>query len=149
MNQRAHVLLHYKQLINDKIDAFQDMIAALSTDASNDAKSSAGDKHETALSMMQLEQERLNTKLSEYIEQKYILDKIDLAAQTTKIALGSLVLVNDLLLFLSTALPKISVGNQNIFGISPQSPLGRELYGNEVGHIFSINKTKYEIRQII
>ena len=51
------ILAYYKQQTEDRIDAFRDMIAALTEDASNDAKGSAGDKHETALSMMQLEQE--------------------------------------------------------------------------------------------
>jgi hypothetical protein len=41
---------------------FRDMIA-LTEDSKNDAKGSAGDKHETALSMMHIEQEKLNYKL--------------------------------------------------------------------------------------
>ena len=54
------VLNYYKQQTEDRIDAFRDMIAEFTTDAANDAKGSAGDKHETALSMMHLEQEKLN-----------------------------------------------------------------------------------------
>ena len=56
-----------------------------------EGKSSAGDKHETALSMMHLEQEKLNYKLQEILAQKAILDKIDPNAKHTKISLGSLV----------------------------------------------------------
>jgi hypothetical protein len=51
------------------------MIAALTEDSKNDAKGSAGDKHETALSMMHIEQEKLNYKLRKWL--KAILDKID------------------------------------------------------------------------
>jgi hypothetical protein len=46
---------------------FRDMIVALTEDSKNDAKGSAGDKHETALSMMHLEQEKLNNKLREVV----------------------------------------------------------------------------------
>ncbi len=53
------------------------MISDLAQDAQNDAKGSAGDKHETALSMMHLEQEKLNQKLAEIIGQKNSVDKID------------------------------------------------------------------------
>ena len=60
---KQHILNRYKQLIQDRIDAFQDMILGLTVDAQNDAKGSAGDKHETALAMMHLEQEKLNFKL--------------------------------------------------------------------------------------
>lgn len=52
--------LYYLQLVQDRIDVFRDMIAALTEDSKNDAKGSAGDKHETALSMMHIEQEKLN-----------------------------------------------------------------------------------------
>jgi hypothetical protein len=53
---------------------FRDMIAALTEDSKNDAKGSAGDKHETALSMMHLEQEKLNAKLREVLQQKTVLE---------------------------------------------------------------------------
>ena len=67
---KQEVLHYYKQLVQDRIDVFQDMISGLTVDAQNDAKGSAGDKHETALSMMHLEQEKLNHKLKEILEQK-------------------------------------------------------------------------------
>jgi hypothetical protein len=66
---------YYLQLVQDRIDVFRDMIAAHG-DSKNDAKGSAGDKHETALSMMHIEQEKLNYKLREVVT-KAILDKID------------------------------------------------------------------------
>ena len=59
---KQKILEYYKQLVQDRIDVYKDMIESLSSDAQNDAKSSAGDKHETALSMMHLEQEKLNFK---------------------------------------------------------------------------------------
>ncbi len=67
LKQKIHQ--QYSQLLQDKIDVFKDMIAALTEDAKNDAKGSAGDKHETALSMMHIEQEKLNRKLKEYMDQ--------------------------------------------------------------------------------
>lgn len=149
MSLRIQVFSHYKQQVNDKIDIFRDMIFALSEDASSDAKSSAGDKHETALSMMHIEQEKLNRKLSEFLDQKSILDKIDITIKTPKIVLGSLVQTNELLVFLSTALPKIEINNKTIFAISPQSPLGKSLLGNEVGAVFEINLKKYRILSIL
>ena len=148
MSLRNQVFLHYKQQIADKIDIFRDMIAALTEDASNDAKSSAGDKHETTLSMMHLEQEKLNRKLSEFLDQKSILDKIDISIQTPKVVIGSLVQTNDLVVFIATALPKISIDNQNIFAISPQSPLGKSLLGHELGYEFQLNDKKYSILTI-
>ncbi|WP_298302489.1 hypothetical protein [Flavobacterium sp.] len=142
---KKQILQQHQLLLQDKIDVFRDMISGLTEDAQNDAKGSAGDKHETALSMMHIEQEKLNQKLKEILDQKTILDKIDASANHTKIALGSLVQANGMLLFISAALPKITVEDKTIIAVSPQSPLGSKLMGNEVGFEFEINTTKFKI----
>ncbi len=139
---------YYLQLVQDRIDVFRDMIAALTEDSKNDAKGSAGNKHETALSMMHIEQEKLNYKLSEVLAQKAILDKIDPLKVVDTIALGSLVKANGIFLYLSVALPKISVDGINVIALSPQSPLGSKLMGNKVGFTFEINGTRYLIESI-
>lgn len=145
-----HQILHrYKELVQDRIDVFQDMISGLTIDAQNDAKGSAGDKHETALSMMHIEQEKLNHKLKEVLEQKNILDKIEATAIHKRVALGSLVQANGMTLFISTALPKIILNDKTIFALSPQSPLGSKLMGNEVGFSFEINNKNYTIELIL
>lgn len=146
---KQKVLNYYKQQVQDKEDAFRDMIAALTEDASNDAKGSAGDKHETALSMMHLEQEKLNHKLKEILEQKAILSKIDGKAVLTKVALGSLVKANAMYLFVSAALPKVSIDGVTVLALSPESPLGDKIMGQEAGYAFEINGTKYIISEII
>ncbi|TDE29910.1 hypothetical protein E0I61_08050 [Flavobacterium ranwuense] len=145
--QKTHT--HYLQLVQDRIDVFKDMIAALTEDSKNDAKGSAGDKHETALSMMHLEQEKLNRKLREVMDQKIVLDKIDAATIAETIIVGSLVKANGIYLYLSVALPKITIEGVNIIALSPQSPLGNKLMGNKVGFTFEINTTKYTIEDIL
>lgn len=135
-------------MLQDRIDAFQDMISGLTEDAQNDAKGSAGDKHETALSMMHLEQEKLNQKLREILGQKQILNTIDDTITHKIIALGSLVTVNGMTLFISTALPKISLNDNTIFAVSPQSPLGSNLMGKNVEAEFELQGKKYRIESV-
>lgn len=144
--QKTHS--YYLQLVQDRIDVFRDMIEALTEDSKNDAKGSAGDKHETALSMMHIEQEKLNAKLREVLQQKAILDKIDSNTIAENIIVGSLVKANGIYLYLSVALPKIAIEGINVIALSPQSPLGNKLMGNEVGFTFEINGTKYVIETI-
>lgn len=124
------------------------MISDLAQDAQNDAKGSAGDKHETALQMMHLEQEKLNQKLAEIIEQKNVVDKIDADAIHTKIALGSLVQTNEMLFYISAALPKIQLENKTIIAVSPQSPLGSQLMGKSLGDEVVINSNRFQIKSI-
>jgi hypothetical protein len=149
MTFKQKIYQQYHQLVQDRIDVFKDMIVALTEDSKNDAKGSAGDKHETALSMMHLEQEKLNTKLKEVLTQKAVLDKIDASIVAETIVLGSLVKANGIHLYLSLALPKINVDGVNIIALSPQSPLGNKLMGNKVGFTFEINTTKYLIEEIL
>ncbi|MCV9928339.1 hypothetical protein OIU83_11770 [Flavobacterium sp. LS1R49] len=144
--QKIHT--YYLQMVQDRIDVFKDMISALTEDSKNDAKGSAGDKHETALSMMHIEQEKLTNKLKEAITQKAILDRIDSEAVASAIIVGSLVQANGIYLYLSVALPKITIDGINVIALSPQSPLGSKLMGNAVGFEFDINTTHYIIESI-
>ena len=148
MTFKQKIYKHYHQLVQDRVDAFRDMIVALTEDSKNDAKGSAGDKHETALSMMHIEQEKLTAKLKEVLDQKAVLDKMDPSVVAETIILGSLVKANGIYLYLSLALPKINVDGVNVIALSPQSPLGNKLMGNKVGFSFEINNTKYAIESI-
>jgi hypothetical protein len=149
MTFKQKIYHQYHQLVQDRIDVFKDMIVALTEDSKNDAKGSAGDKHETALSMMHIEQEKLNTKLKEVLTQKAVLDKIDASIVAETIVLGSLVKANGIFLYLSLALPKINIEGINVIALSPQAPLGNKLMGNKVGFAFEINTTTYIIEEIL
>lgn len=137
------------QLLQDKIDAFKDMVDGLATDAQNDAKSSAGDKHETSLSMMHLEQEKVNSKLADFLNIRERLLKLDITSGTTIIRRGSLVQVNDLWLFISEALPKVEVQGHTVFSLSAQSPLGSALIGKQENDEVEVQAKKYRIYKIV
>lgn len=148
MDFREQVLAHYQQLVQDRIDAFRDMIDALSEDSRNDAKGSAGDKHETALSMMHIEQEKINRKLAECLEQKAILERVAKSAVPTRIALGSLVTTNGQVLFMSAALPKKEIGSKTVIPLSPASPLGQHILGKSEGDEFQMGNTRFTIESV-
>ncbi len=148
MDLKQKIHFRYTQQVQDKIDACNDFIRGLTVDAQNDAKGSAGDKHETALSMMHLEQEKSNQKLLEFYAQSAVLAKINPLEKSKTVSLGSLVRVNQLLLFLSTALPKIEVENETVFAVSPQSPLGSQIHGKTAGHCFEMNGKSYTIHAV-
>lgn len=148
MTFKQKILQHHLMLLQDKIDVYRDMISGLADDAQNDAKSSAGDKHETALSMMHLEQEKLSAKLQEAIHQKEVLGKIDISLESKKIIMGSLVKANGLQLFISAALPKIIIEGVTVLALSPQSPLGSVLIGKEINDVVEVNGSQFNIISI-
>lgn len=148
MTLKEKILQHHIMLLQDKIDVYRDMISGLADDAQNDAKSSAGDKHETALSMMHLEQEKLSAKLKEAMQHKDILSKIDISLKSKKVIMGSLVKANGLQLFISAALPKITIEGTSVLALSPQSPLGSQLIGKEAGTVVEVNGSKFSIETV-
>lgn len=148
-NFKQNILSQYQTLLQDKIDIYQDLIDSLTEDAQNDAKSSAGDKHETTLSKLHIEQEKIANKLKEALEQQTILSKLDIEQVSDNVVLGSVVKTNHLTVFVSTALPKITVDGQTVFAISPQSPLGIQLMHKSIHSEFPVNNVTYKILEIL
>ncbi len=125
------------------------MVTALAEDSRNDAKGSAGDKHETSLAMMHIEQEKLNRKLAEFYSQLAIVDKIDPTISNPKVAIGSIVVVNSMVVYISAALPKAVIDGKTVIAVSPEAPLGSALLGKTVGSEVEVNKTKFKISEIL
>ena len=148
MTFKQKIKSHYIQLLEAKILTLQNQIADLTADAQNDAKGSAGDKHETALAMMHLEQEKLNQKLAESLNQKNILEAIDCSVSHKVIALGSLVKANEIYFFIATALSQITLDEATVFGVSLQSPIGVQFMGKKAGDCINVNTITYKIESV-
>lgn len=87
-NRKTQIIERYQIVLQDKIDVYKDLIDSLTQDAQNDAKSSAGDKHETTLSKLHIEQEKIAIKLKEAQEQLNILNAIDRAKKSDLVVKG-------------------------------------------------------------
>lgn len=148
MTLKEKIYLQYVQLINQKIAQLEQVLADLKESGANETKSTAGDKHETALAMLQIEQANKRAQLQELQEQKATLNKINPALIPAVIVAGSLIKTNKGYFFMSTALGKINFEEQTVIALSPQSPLGKKLMGNTAGDTATINNMEYLIEQI-
>ena len=148
MTLKQKVYNCYSNLLEEKMKILRNRIEDLSQDAQNDAKGSAGDKHETALAMMHLEQEKLSKQLKEVIAQKNILESIDDTVINTNVGLGSLVYTDTFIFFISIAMPKVTLDNNDIVALSLDSPLGSAMKGKTSKEEFAFNNMKYEILKI-
>lgn len=148
MTFKQEIIIYYKTMLQDRIDVLQDRIKELATDAQNYAKSSAGDKHETSLSMMQLEQEKTSAKLRQELKLQTQFKVINFFCDSSTIALGSLVKANSFYFLIAVTLPKIKINNQTIFAISPDAPLGSLLLGKKKGETVVINNMAYQIEEV-
>jgi transcription elongation GreA/GreB family factor len=149
MLNKQEILSACSAVLEEKIQALRSSLNELESDSQNDSKSSAGDKHETARAMMQLEQEKLSVQLRELLGQKVTLESIDPSIHPSEIIKGSVVLTDRGILFIGIALGKIVAGNATIVCISPVSPLGALLLGKKSGDLISVNNTSYIIKNVL
>lgn len=117
--------------------------------ANNETKSSAGDKHETSRAMAQLETEKLTTQLSDALNLKETLSKINTKETTNQIVLGSVVFTNNRNFYVSVSLGKLEIEQEQFFAISPQSPIGKLLLTKKEKDFFSLNGINYLIERIV
>lgn len=148
MTLKQKIYNHYLQVINDKVQSLQKILADLKESGSNETKSTAGDKHETALAMLQIEQANTRGQLKEVLEQKAAYEKINPLLSAAIIVNGSLIKTNRGYLFLSTALGKALIEGVTVTALSAQSPLGAKLLGLAVADTAEVNNNRFVIESI-
>ena len=148
MSLKQKIYNHCLQVLNQKIEELNSALNTATESANNETKSSAGDKHETARAMMQIEQEKLGKQLKELQDQKSELEKIDVAKISNQIAKGTLIKTDKGFLFLSIGLGKIIVDGKTVFAISLQSPLGSKMLGKKENDAVEMNGVQYKIETL-
>jgi transcription elongation GreA/GreB family factor len=149
MKLKQKVFNHYLEVINDKVALLQQVLSDLKESGTNETKSTAGDKHETALAMLQIEQANTRAQLQEMLNQKAALEKIDPDLIVSTVLNGSLVKTNRGYLFMGVALGKAVIDNITVFALSPQSPLGQKMMGLKTNDTCNINQIEYKIESIV
>lgn len=145
MTLKQKIYNHYQQALHDKITMLQQVLADLKESGANETKSTAGDKHETALAMLQIEQANTRGQLQEILNQQAAFKKIDPEVVASLIMNGSLIKTDKGYFFMSVALGKAVVDDVSVIALSPQSPLGQKLMGLQTNNTATINNTTYLI----
>lgn len=148
MTFKQQVCEQCRLLLEEKISELRSILRELEEGGANDSKSSAGDKHETARAMMQLEQEKIGKQLKEVMAQRSELEKIIPLPVSSKIKAGSLVKTNRGYLFFSVPLGKVAVNQTSVMLLSPRSPLALTFSGLGEGAQVEFNGLSYLIEKI-
>jgi transcription elongation GreA/GreB family factor len=137
-------LAHLSQKVNDLITIIREV-----NEAGNlESKSSAGDKHETAKAMAQLEQEKLGNQLKEAEMQLAEFKKHDLTKSSHKVEQGSLVETDKGYFFIAASIGKLMVDEKTVFVISNRSPLALHLTGLKTDDTANFNGVAYHILNV-
>ncbi len=138
-----------KILLQQKITDLKQALTSVNEAANNETKSTAGDKHETAKAMMQLEQEKLSNQLTILNTQLNDLQKIDANKVHSIISNGSVVTTNNGILFIGVGLGKITIDEKIVFTISFLSPLAKLLIGKKLDDAVKLNEINYTVLKIM
>lgn len=149
MTFKQKIYDHYLQLVNDKIKMLEQVLADLKESGANETKSTAGDKHETALAMLQIEQANTRDQLEKITQQKAVMEKINPAVTTIAIVNGSVIKTNRGYFFMAIAAGKALVDGITVMAISPQSPLGMQLMGMKTGDTVTVNNSHYIVESMV
>ncbi|MCR9228533.1 MAG: GreA/GreB family elongation factor [Flavobacteriaceae bacterium] len=134
--------------VNQRSERLKKQSAELQESLGSETKSSAGDKHETARAMVQLEQEKLGQQLQEIDATRSILHKINIERTSHKIRLGSLVRTSMANYFLAISAGTFNQNNGMVYCISANAPIAKLLLGKEKGENFIFNGKEQEILEV-
>ena len=148
MNIKPKIHSAFLEVIENKIFLLQQTLADLKESGANETKSTAGDKHETALAMLQIEQANNRAQLQDALEQRSVLTNINPDNITSKVTSGSLLKTNRGHFYISVALGKLNIEGNVITAISLQSPLGAILMGKVALDSVTVNGNIFFIESI-
>jgi transcription elongation GreA/GreB family factor len=134
--------------LNDKIGELKKLLETLYLSTSDVAKSSAGDKHETAVSMAQLEQEKIVNQCNSLLHLKEILLRIPTSETNDRVKLGSFIETDKGNLYISIGLGTIEMTDLKFNAISNQAPISKLLIGKKVGDEVTFNNQTTKIIQL-
>ncbi|CAH0999338.1 hypothetical protein LEM8419_00636 [Neolewinella maritima] len=123
-------------------------LTSIDASRSSETKSSAGDKFETGRAMLHLEEQNNQRQLSEILQVKHALGKIDPAHSSPRIQTGSLIITDRGTYYLAVGLGKVTLAGSRYYCISPQSPIGGLLLHKTVGDEVHFNGKPIKIQGV-
>ncbi len=134
--------------VDKRFDKVNKTIAGIVEALGSASKSSAGDKHETARAMLQIDRENAGKQLGELENLERLLPKVDILATTDYARLGSLVQTNHGTFFISISLGVVTLSKTTYYCVALQAPIGKELAGTKQNDHFAFNGKTYKIISI-
>ncbi len=150
MSHLKEILLRTcQEEIEKKLLGLRAALADIEASMNNETKSSVGDKHETSRARMQQEQAQLGSQLQAWENMNEELGRIDPQQSGSSVFTGSFIKTSQGNFFVAVALGRISVNNEDVFVISPKSPIGQVMLNLEAGNEFQVNGRSYKITEVL
>lgn len=142
---KSDIIAALHSIVDQRIELSRRELDSIATSKESETKSSAGDKYETGMAMLQLEEQKAHFQLSKANELKKALSLIQPEELHEKIQLGSLVQTTNGLYFLSIGLGQVKVDEHPVYVLSITSPIGLQMKGKTKGEKFVFQDTRIQI----
>lgn len=131
----------------ERITMIESALETARDSSNDDTKSSAGDKYETSREMIQQDINRYQKQLVEANKDLQQLISIESLSNDVidVVRLGTLVQTNVGLYLIATSIGAVKIETNNIFVISPASPIGQLLIGKKIGDSFVFNNVNQKV----
>jgi hypothetical protein len=148
--QQFKIALHQQcvDLVNQRLDTLNRAYIESREALSSEAKSTAGDKHETGRAMIQLEQEKMSRQLLETQKLAHLIVRINPVKECKTVMAGAVVLVNQDWYYMAAGLGKINLKEGSAFVMAPTSPLAQAMLGKAAGDTFTFNTNLYTVAEV-
>ncbi|WP_027421039.1 GreA/GreB family elongation factor [Crocinitomix catalasitica] len=147
-NIKPALYQHCFDYVNERVKSIQDALASSQESANSETKSTAGDKHDTARAMMQLDVEQKSKQLAEAQKLHIGLRQIKPDQKQTIVQLGAVVSTNLGSYYIAISIGKVDFEGQSYFVISPGSPIGQALFGKKKGDTAEFNGRNITIENV-
>ena len=146
--EKKSIIDRLNEIVSERINESVTEINSINDSKANETKSSAGDKYETGMAMLQMEEQKANVQLAKAKELQKTLSMIDPTEKQDSAELGSLVETLNGNYFISIGLGQIEIGGKSIFVLSIASPVGLQMKGKKAGDVFQFNGNTIEIIKV-
>ena len=136
-----------KQL-TENVELLEKRLSILRESKNSETKSTAGDKHETGRAMIQLEEENTHKRLSEVLDSKNKLARINCNILKETAQSGSIVITDKAKYVILVGIGKVKLDGVLYYCVPEQSPIAKALMQKKAGDELLFNGRKMSLRAV-
>lgn len=106
------------------------------------------DRYDSYRTQLLRKRDMFGQQLQKIIEQRKLLDKINLSTKNDAVSFGSLVITDQQKIFVCVGLGRFAFMDEDYFVISPGVPFFQAMEGKKPGDTFSFRDQSYTIKEI-
>lgn len=145
---KSELISELKTLLNVQYKELKTELDSFSAAKDGEQKSSAGDKHETAKAMADIEAEKISQSLDRISNHQHLIGTISPNQKLEKIGFGAKFTANGNHYFVATSYGKLQLANDTVFVLSKDAPLALHLNGAQKGDKKEFNGQTFTIESV-